>query len=433
MHAPSSDALPPGAALTPGPAIERAKRELEHMIDLHPQGMMLVDGQGHVQRANRALLRLVGAAGFAEVLGRSLVDLFPGIDPTQLLTPGADASEARALSGETPGPDGRPRRLRLTAVGAGAETARYVVLAHDETDAAAPDAHAERRYKQEAVRALMGALMHTVNQPLTVIMIKAHLLHLAMEEGTAHPDDSRRSLQEIMRLTTQVSDLLQTLEQPRDFVTQPYLRDVAILDVDASGEGAAALRESGSAVLDQLLTALDAHHPGEREHARRTAAYAAAIGRRLGWEPDALDTVRRCAAVHDLGKLHVPDAVLQKTAALTEAEWATLRRHAECGYRLLRAFPFLRAEAEAAHAHHEWINGAGYPRGLAGEAIPLMARVVAVAEAFDALCHPRDAGHASRSVEEALAVLRAAAGRQFDAAVVRALEESSQHSEFSIQ
>ncbi len=171
--------------------------------------------------------------------------------------------------------------------------------------------------------------------------------------------------------------------------------------------------------LREVLARLEAHRPGEAGHGERVAVAAVAVGDRLGLPFESLIELRIAAALHDAGKLAVEPGLLAKEAPLDPSELEAVRRHALLSAEVAEAHALVRRVLPVLRHHHERWDGAGYPDGLAGEAIPLGARIVAVAEAFDAMTQ----GHPGRppiSEEEALAVLRAESGRQFDPAVVEA-------------
>jgi len=128
--------------------------------------------------------------------------------------------------------------------------------------------------------------------------------------------------------------------------------------------------------------------------------------------------------MHDIGKVGIPDAILLKPGKLDAAEWATMREHARIGYQILRdsPSPLLQMAAVIAHSHHEKFDGSGYPQGLKGEAIPLVGRIVAVADVLDALTSRRPYKDAW-PFDEALALLREQSGAHFDPRCVAALVE----------
>jgi HD-GYP domain-containing protein (c-di-GMP phosphodiesterase class II) len=145
-----------------------------------------------------------------------------------------------------------------------------------------------------------------------------------------------------------------------------------------------------------------------------------AVGLRLGLRPEGLRAVERAAALHDVGTLVVPPAVLQKQGPLDDGEHALVQRHAEWGAEVLEPIPRLRDVAPLVrHSHERW-DGGGYPDGLAGEAIPAGARILAACAAVPAMTSERP-HRAARSVEAALDELRRCAGSQFDPEVVEAL------------
>jgi HD-GYP domain-containing protein (c-di-GMP phosphodiesterase class II) len=144
------------------------------------------------------------------------------------------------------------------------------------------------------------------------------------------------------------------------------------------------------------------------------------VARRMGVSGVDLDDVARAAALHDVGKLAIPDGVLNKPAPLDDDELALMRSHTLIGERILAAAPSLRnASRLVRHSHERW-DGAGYPDGLAGDEIPLGSRIVAVCDAFDAMTSDRCYRRAL-PVDEALAEIARCAGAQFDPRAARAL------------
>ncbi len=179
-------------------------------------------------------------------------------------------------------------------------------------------------------------------------------------------------------------------------------------------------RASGGAQAhDVLLQVLREREPELHRHLRGVAALAAAVGRRLDLSAEQLDEVARAAELHDVGKIAVPDEILHKPSALTADEWRLMRQHTVIGARILGVAPAMRPVAEIVRASHERWDGAGYPDGLAGERIPLGARIVSVCDAFHAMTSERPYQR-SLSDEEALVELRRCAGTQFDPVVVEA-------------
>jgi diguanylate cyclase (GGDEF)-like protein len=180
-------------------------------------------------------------------------------------------------------------------------------------------------------------------------------------------------------------------------------------------------RESSAVhqLRDVLLQAFQERYPDLQEHQRGVGALVLAVGRRLGMGVEDLDVLARAAELHDVGKIAIPDAILHKPGPLDEEEWRFMRRHTILGERILMAASALRPVARLVRSSHERYDGGGYPDGLAGEAIPLGARIIFVCDAFDAMRTDR-AYSAAIGPAEALAELRRCAGSQFDPRVVEA-------------
>jgi HD-GYP domain-containing protein (c-di-GMP phosphodiesterase class II) len=171
------------------------------------------------------------------------------------------------------------------------------------------------------------------------------------------------------------------------------------------------------ATLEHLSQALDANKHGAPGHTRLAVDLSMKMARALGFNDKQLTHLRRGAMLHDLGVLGVPDAVLTHPGPLSEDEWRLVRRHPQLAYDWLSPIEYLRPALEVPHAHHERWDGSGYPRGLAGEEIPLAARIFAVADVFEALTSDRPYRPAW-SQSAALAYLREQRGAQFDPRVI---------------
>jgi len=157
-------------------------------------------------------------------------------------------------------------------------------------------------------------------------------------------------------------------------------------------------------------------------HVLRMAYTARLIAETLGKDSDYCDVIEQAAPMHDIGKIGVPDSILLKRGKLTAHERSIMMQHARIGYEILRDSPskYLQFGATIAWCHHEKYNGEGYPRGLAGNRIPIEARIVAIADVFDALLSERPYKTAW-SVEHALALIRGESGKHFDPECVEAL------------
>jgi len=195
---------------------------------------------------------------------------------------------------------------------------------------------------------------------------------------------------------------------------------VALLRDELESSYAQLERES-RASLARLADAAEARDPHTGGHLRRIRHYSVELARTLGLPDEEARAIGDASAVHDLGKLSLPDAVLMKPGKLTPEDWDRMREHPRHGEQLIGDSPKFEMERAVARWHHERWDGSGYPDGLRGEAIPLPARIVAVADALDALTTERPYKHAW-SLDAAVAEVRAAAGTLFCPRVVGALE-----------
>jgi HD-GYP domain-containing protein (c-di-GMP phosphodiesterase class II) len=158
-------------------------------------------------------------------------------------------------------------------------------------------------------------------------------------------------------------------------------------------------------------------------HALSISDLARRVGRVLGLDAAALRDVEHGAVLHDIGKIGIPSELLRKRGPLDSEEREHMREHPEIGARILEPVERLRQLAPLVRFSHEWWDGSGYPDGLAGEGIPLGARIISVCDAFDAMVSDRPY-RGGRSTAEALEELRRHAGTQFDPAVVEAFEQA---------
>jgi HD-GYP domain-containing protein (c-di-GMP phosphodiesterase class II) len=184
------------------------------------------------------------------------------------------------------------------------------------------------------------------------------------------------------------------------------------------------LRRSYIATVRALSNAVEARDAYTGKHAERVAAYGMELAEAAGLEVADSPQIEFGFLLHDVGKVAVPDAILFKTSALTEEEYALVRRHPIIGTEILRDVDFLGEGKLVVRHHHERWDGSGYPDGLTGEAIPLAARVFAVADALDALTTDRPYRPAI-SFAQAREVVLAGAGSQFDPEVVAAYQQIS--------
>lgn len=177
------------------------------------------------------------------------------------------------------------------------------------------------------------------------------------------------------------------------------------------------LVEAYNRTLEGWALALELRDRGTAGHTRRTTEMTVRLAEAMGIEGEALTHIHRGALLHDIGKMGVPDSILQKPGALTDAERDVMQRHPVYAHELLLGIPYLHPALDIPFAHHERWDGTGYPRGLAGEEIPIAARIFAVVDAWDAMRSDRPYRSARRP-EEAMAEIEAGSGTHFDPAVV---------------
>ncbi len=182
--------------------------------------------------------------------------------------------------------------------------------------------------------------------------------------------------------------------------------------------------------IESLIEALEAKDPNIREHLEGVRRVALRLGRRLALPEESLNELSTAAVLHDVGKVRIPDGILRKPGPLTDEEYETMKRHPALGAGIVARSEALSPALPVVRHHHERFDGGGYPDGLRGEDIPLSARIVAVADAFDSMIRDRtyDPGIPP---EAAITEIEANAGTQFDPRVVAALSGLDPGEEFS--
>lgn len=196
------------------------------------------------------------------------------------------------------------------------------------------------------------------------------------------------------------------------------IADSAVLAVN-NAQLVADLQNSSELMLDVLSTALDVRDRGSEGHSRRVVEYTARLAQQIGLDNESINSIRRGALIHDIGKIGVPDAVLNKPDSLTIEERKIMDRHPQVGYYILADILYLQEEIKIVVCHHEKWDGTGYPFGLRGEQIPLGARLFSIADTFDALTSDRPYRE-SRPYEIARKIIEEESGKQFDPQAVDA-------------
>jgi HD-GYP domain-containing protein (c-di-GMP phosphodiesterase class II) len=178
------------------------------------------------------------------------------------------------------------------------------------------------------------------------------------------------------------------------------------------------LLESHEQVLHVLVEAMDIRHKETSDHSERVVRMAIGLARLAGLEDNALRDIKFGALLHDIGKLALPDSILIKPGKLDEDETRLMRTHPRMGHDMLQRIEFLRSASAIPYSHHERWDGTGYPQGLAGDAIPLAARIFSVVDVWDALSFPRVYKPAWPEAD-VLKYLQDAAGGQLDPKLVK--------------
>jgi HD-GYP domain-containing protein (c-di-GMP phosphodiesterase class II) len=179
-------------------------------------------------------------------------------------------------------------------------------------------------------------------------------------------------------------------------------------------------RELFVGTVKALAAAIDGKDKYTRGHSERVARISVAIGKQLNMTEDDLETLRISALLHDVGKIAIDDSILKKPAALTKEEYEIMKTHPVKGYKIMSQIPAMKDFLPGMYMHHEMVNGEGYPQGLVGDQIPLQAKIVSVADTFDAMTIDRPYSK-GLLLNEALDKIRQLIGTRYDGAVVEAL------------
>ena len=189
-----------------------------------------------------------------------------------------------------------------------------------------------------------------------------------------------------------------------------------VQDLQRSAE---ANRELFLGTVKALAAAIDGKDPYTRGHSERVSRFSVAIAEGLGLAAEEIEKIRISALLHDVGKIGIDDRILKKPAALDDQEFEVMKTHPQKGYKIMSQIPAMREFLPGMYMHHEMINGQGYPQGLEGDDIPMQARIVSVADTFDAMTTERPY-QAAMDLEAALTRLKSFIGTRYDARVVGA-------------
>ncbi|MCB0866318.1 MAG: PAS domain S-box protein [Solirubrobacterales bacterium] len=228
-------------------------------------------------------------------------------------------------------------------------------------------------------------------------------------------DASKQQDLDLQRLTGKLRGLTAAVRSEGSGLDREL--DMALERAGGSGRGTADMEVSGVAALVAALEARDLY---TAEHSRSVVELAGGVARRLALDDATVATVQRVAALHDVGKVAVPDAILQKRGPLSPSEWELMRQHPAVGERIVASTRTLAHLAAPIRAEHERWDGKGYPDGLSGEEIPIASRITLACDAFHAMTSDRPY-RAAMAPAEAEAELEANAGTQFDPTIVEAL------------
>ncbi len=182
-------------------------------------------------------------------------------------------------------------------------------------------------------------------------------------------------------------------------------------------------RELFIGTVKGLAAAIDGKDPYTRGHSERVSRFSMAIAQRLGLSDEEVEKIRISALLHDVGKIAIDDNILKKPAALTDEEYEIMKGHPQKGYKIMSQIPAMKEFLAGMYMHHEMVNGMGYPQGLKGDEIPLMGKIVAVADTFDAMTTDRPYQKAMK-FEDAVARIESFVGTRYDPGVVAAFSEA---------
>ncbi|MEZ5307024.1 MAG: HD domain-containing protein [Pyrinomonadaceae bacterium] len=256
---------------------------------------------------------------------------------------------------------------------------------------------------------LMFSLIALVMGLILSVQITKPLSNLVEAAKSIASGDLSKRIQ--VRKIGEIADLGHAFNQMTDELDQ-YINDLAT----AAREN----KELFVGTVKALAAAIDGKDRYTRGHSERVSRVSVAIGQRMNLAEDELEKLRISALLHDVGKISIDDAILKKPAALTNEEFEVMKRHPQEGYKIMKNIPAMKEFLPGMYMHHEMVNGKGYPQGLSDEDIPLQAKIVSVADTFDAMTIDRPY-QKGMQLEEALDRIKSFVGTRYDLHVVDAL------------
>src|ERR1700746_720069 len=291
----------------------------------------------------------------------------------------------------------------------------WAVIAQRRLDAAESDTGVDELNRQALVFASIVVLAAIVVGYFFAVGISGPIRGLAastraIRRGELHQRSVARGALEISELAENFNKMAADIEE----------------FIEKLKEAAEENRELFIGSIRMLAAAIDEKDPYTRGHSGRVAKYSTIIAQEMGMSAEELDKLKISALLHDVGKIGVDDRVLKKPGALTPEEFTLMKQHTVKGANIMRPVSQLKEMLPGIELHHEHIDGRGYPYGLSGPQIPLMARIIGVADALDAMTTNRPY-QTAMDLDYAMERIRALAGTKFDPVVVTALESAVQH------
>jgi HD-GYP domain-containing protein (c-di-GMP phosphodiesterase class II) len=305
------------------------------------------------------------------------------------------------------------RRMEMIGTFSTVPDVRWAVIAQRSLEDAQVDAGVEELTRQALFFAGMVTFAALILGYLFALGISTPIRALAEStRAISRGDFQQRTL---VRGAAEISELAETFNHMAGDIEQ---------FIERLKQAARENRELFIGSIRMLAAAIDEKDPYTRGHSGRVAKYSTIIGEVLGLDPAALDKLRISALLHDVGKIGIDDRVLKKPGALNDEEFQVMKQHPVKGANIMRPVPQLKEMLPGIELHHEQMNGRGYPHGLKGEEIPLMARIISVADTFDAITTNRPY-QSALDMEFALKRIRELAGTRFDPAIVDAMEAAA--------